>query len=125
MSFLTVHSPPLLFKLTCCIIIIISLNLNDQTIAAQNILERFRPTSNISAAGVGGGDEQVKIVSGTKVKRFERFTVPLGGTVNLLQPHHQTSLYYVRPQFDIFHNFRHYVTGWPYYPVRVRLHKAK
>ncbi|KAM7360617.1 sodesque isoform 2-T2 [Cochliomyia hominivorax] len=98
MSFLTVHSPlHVLLKFIFCIIILIINNLNDHSIAGQSILERFRPTSNISAAG--SGDEQVKIVSGTKVKRFERFTVPLGGAVNLLQPH-QPSFYYVTPQWQ-------------------------
>ncbi|KAM7360616.1 sodesque isoform 1-T1 [Cochliomyia hominivorax] len=119
MSFLTVHSPlHVLLKFIFCIIILIINNLNDHSIAGQSILERFRPTSNISAAG--SGDEQVKIVSGTKVKRFERFTVPLGGAVNLLQPH-QPSFYYVRPHLGYFNNFRNYfVTGWPYYyPIRV------
>ncbi|XP_037812630.1 superoxide dismutase [Cu-Zn] 5 isoform X2 [Lucilia sericata] len=94
MSFLTVHSLQIL-KYFCVIIIIVCNLINDHTIAAQSILDRFRPSSNLSSVGV---DEQVKIVSGTKVKRFERFTVPLGGTVNLLQP--QPSLYYVAPQWQ-------------------------
>ncbi|XP_037951130.1 superoxide dismutase [Cu-Zn]-like [Teleopsis dalmanni] len=49
-------------------------------ISGQNIFERFRP-SNVSRSN----EDLVKVVSGTKVKRFERMTVPLGGSV--LQPH--------------------------------------
>ncbi|XP_065354976.1 superoxide dismutase [Cu-Zn] 5 [Calliphora vicina] len=94
MSFLTVHSLRIL-KYFCAIIVILY-NLNSHTAAAQSILDRFRPNSNLSS--VGGGDEQVKIVSGTKVKRFERFTLPLVGPVNLLHP--QPSLYYVAPQWQ-------------------------
>ncbi|XP_058984509.1 superoxide dismutase [Cu-Zn] 5-like isoform X2 [Musca domestica] len=65
----------------------------------QSILERFRPNSNITA---NVNDEQVKIISGTKVKRYERLTVPINaGTLNLLQPHPPyVGLAYVAPNWQ-------------------------
>ncbi|XP_030374146.1 superoxide dismutase [Cu-Zn] [Scaptodrosophila lebanonensis] len=42
--------------------------------SAQNLIDRLRPHNETQF------DEDVKVVSGTKVKRFERLTVPLGGT---------------------------------------------
>ncbi|XP_011293070.1 uncharacterized protein LOC105261891 isoform X1 [Musca domestica] len=91
----------------------------------QSILERFRPNSNITA---NVNDEQVKIISGTKVKRYERLTVPINaGTLNLLQPHPPyVGLAYVRTpptstsSFVYFPKLRNYVvTHWPFYPPRV------
>ncbi|EDV98595.1 GH22309 [Drosophila grimshawi] len=42
--------------------------------SAQNLLDRFRPApANLTRT------DDVKVVSGTKVKRYERMTVPLGG----------------------------------------------
>ncbi|EDW68374.1 uncharacterized protein Dvir_GJ24673 [Drosophila virilis] len=40
--------------------------------SAQNLLDRLRP-ANLT------GIDDIKVVSGTKVKRYERMTVPLGG----------------------------------------------
>ncbi|KAH8312472.1 hypothetical protein KR044_010919 [Drosophila immigrans] len=43
--------------------------------SAQNLLDRLRPaTANLTRS-----PDDVKVVSGTKVKRYERLTVPLGG----------------------------------------------
>lgn len=42
--------------------------------SAQNLLDRLRPPpANLTSI------DDVKVVSGTKVKRYERLTVPLGG----------------------------------------------
>ncbi|KAH8383777.1 hypothetical protein KR009_010462 [Drosophila setifemur] len=41
--------------------------------SAQNLLDRLRPVN------VTRFDDGIKVVSGTKVKRYERLTVPLGG----------------------------------------------
>lgn len=97
---------------------------------AQSILDRFRPNSNISAVDA----DQVKIVSGSKVKRYERLTIPIGGgggigvggvnTFNLLHPNPSyVGLTYVRnPPVVYFPRLRGlFDTYWPYYPVRVRL----
>ncbi|XP_061393360.1 superoxide dismutase [Cu-Zn] [Musca vetustissima] len=65
----------------------------------QSILERLRPNSNITA---NINDDQVKIISGTKVKRYERLTVPINaGTINLLHPHPPfVGLAYVAPNWQ-------------------------
>ncbi|XP_075145574.1 sodesque isoform X2 [Haematobia irritans] len=67
------------------------------SVTGQSILDRFRPNSNISTP-----DEQVKIISGTKVKRFERLTVPIGGgNYNLVHPHPSyLGLAYVAPHWQ-------------------------
>lgn len=42
--------------------------------SAQNLLDRLRPApANLTRI------DDIKVVSGTKVKRYERLTVPLGG----------------------------------------------
>ncbi|XP_023036194.1 superoxide dismutase [Cu-Zn] 2, chloroplastic isoform X2 [Drosophila willistoni] len=41
---------------------------------AQNLVDRLRPVANVTRF-----DDGIKVVSGTKVKRYERLTVPLGG----------------------------------------------
>ncbi|XP_075145573.1 sodesque isoform X1 [Haematobia irritans] len=91
------------------------------SVTGQSILDRFRPNSNISTP-----DEQVKIISGTKVKRFERLTVPIGGgNYNLVHPHPSyLGLAYVRTPLVYFPKLREYfVTHWPlYYPARVAPH---
>ncbi|XP_013106015.1 uncharacterized protein LOC106086052 isoform X1 [Stomoxys calcitrans] len=92
-------------------------------VTGQSILDRFRPNSN---ANISTPDEQVKIISGTKVKRFERLTVPLGGgNYNLVHQHPSyLGLAYVRTPIVYFPKLREYfVTHWPlYYPARVAPH---
>ncbi|XP_013106016.1 superoxide dismutase [Cu-Zn] 5 isoform X2 [Stomoxys calcitrans] len=68
-------------------------------VTGQSILDRFRPNSN---ANISTPDEQVKIISGTKVKRFERLTVPLGGgNYNLVHQHPSyLGLAYVAPHWQ-------------------------
>lgn len=118
-SVLTVQS----FTLNSILITTILCNFNG-FVTAQSILERFRPNSNLTTAT----DDQVKIISGTKVKRFERLTVPIGGgNYNVLQPHPSyLGLAYVRnTPLVYFPKLREFVvTHWPFYPVRVRLTKA-
>ncbi|KAH8399456.1 hypothetical protein KR215_010783 [Drosophila sulfurigaster] len=48
--------------------------------SAQNLLDRLRPP----AANLTRQSDDVKVVSGTKVKRYERLTVPLGGVGPIL-----------------------------------------
>ena len=100
------------------IIIIILFNLNNQNSNAQAILERFRPNSSIQASSSLINDDQVKFVSGTKVKLLP---LQLGGTASLLQPV-QPIYNYVRPHYVYFPYFRqNFLTGWPYYhPLPVR-----
>ncbi|EDW34027.1 GL21798 [Drosophila persimilis] len=45
--------------------------------SAQNLLDRLRPVN------VTRFDDGIKVVSGTKVKRYERLTVPLGSPVGI------------------------------------------
>lgn len=45
--------------------------------SAQNLLDRLRPVN------VTRFDDGIKVVSGTKVKRYERLTVPLGGPAGI------------------------------------------
>lgn len=45
--------------------------------SAQNLLDRLRPVNMTRF------DDGIKVVSGTKVKRYERLTVPLGGPVGI------------------------------------------
>nr|XP_016996624.2 superoxide dismutase [Cu-Zn], chloroplastic [Drosophila takahashii] len=47
---------------------------------AQNLLDRLRPVNMTRF------DDGIKVVSGTKVKRYERLTVPLGGPVGIPGP---------------------------------------
>ncbi|EDV42916.1 uncharacterized protein Dana_GF16781, isoform A [Drosophila ananassae] len=44
---------------------------------AQNLLDRLRPVNMTRM------DDGIKVVSGTKVKRYERLTVPLGGPAGI------------------------------------------
>ncbi|BFF88791.1 superoxide dismutase [Drosophila madeirensis] len=45
--------------------------------SAQNLLDRLRPVNATRF------DDGIKVVSGTKVKRYERLTVPLGGPAGI------------------------------------------
>lgn len=100
------------------IIIVILFNLNNHNCNAQSILERFRQNSSIQPSSPLVNDEQVKFVSGTKVKLLP---LQLGGTASLLQPI-QPIYNYVRPHYVYYPYFRqNFLTGWPYYhPVPVR-----